>query len=423
MKRRISDMLDDFPAENFELKESTPLSSQRIKELTMRKITKKTEKKSSRAAVKILALAAAISMLGVTAFAAEEIWGAGDFFRNILGIQLEEQQDYARENGLDVTYPETVSEEQIQVVNALGQVFEEQSYTDQGTTMTMTAAYADENIVHMHLKLEAPEGTVLPDDIIYQFCDWNAIDFESEKRYRMITVAEEAPYDSIGYISDGIKALPDEDPTDNKKEFLVTLTNSFSEKVKFNDGYSKYLNVAGIYRQDVNVNEDEDGYTLLAPGNFSFDFGMVNEVQAVELDVNGLTYGGDKTRTWTHDSRCDDFCNDVLTGETDADTGLPVHSESWNYTVTARMLNLSPLSAKWECAYECDNEQMGYQLGFQVVLKDGTTVPKLHIGGGYDGDGFSGGTDYFAVPIDMEQVDYILLGDPEISSTHKIYLP
>lgn len=421
MKQRISDMLDHMTVVPIDLDQSTPLSSQRIKELTMNKINHK-EKKSRRIGFKLVALAAAISMLTMTAYAAEEIFGAGDFFRNILGIQLQESKDYAAENDLDVTYPETISQAQIEVVDALGQVFEEQTYTDQGTTMTMTAAYADENIVHMYLTLEAPEGTVLPDDILYTFCDWNSHQGE-EDEYCMFTVGENAPYDSIGFTSDCIKVLPDSDPTDNKKEFLVTLPNSFSEDVKFNDGYSKYLNIDGIWQQVVNVNGDEDGYTLIAPGKFSFDFGMANEAKSVELDVKGLTYGGDKSRTWTHDSPCQEFCQENLTGETDPDTGLPIHAESWNYQVTAKKLTLSPLSAQWECSYECDEETMSFGLGFAVVLKDGTMVPTLNIGGMWDGQGESGGTTYFAVPIDLEQVDYILLGDPEIGSTHKVYLP
>ena len=422
MKRRISDLLDHIPAEPIDLDQSTPLSSQRIKELTMNKINPK-ERKTRRIGVRIAAVAAAVSMLGVTAFAAEEIFGAGDFFRNILGIQLQESKDLAAEYDLDVTYAETISEDQIEVVNELGQVFEEQSFTDQGTTMTMTAAYADENIVHMYLKLEAPEGTVLPDDILYTFCDWNSLRRNDENEYRLFSAGEDAPYDSIGFTSDCIKVLPDSDPTDNKKEFLVTLTNSFSEKVKFNDGYSKYLNIDGIWQQLVNVNGDEDGYELIVPGKFTFDFGIVNEAKSVKLDVDGLTYGGDKTRTWTHDSPCVPYCDKNLTGDTDPANGLPIHSESWNYTVTAKSLELSPLSARWECAYECDQETMSFGLGFQVVLKDGTTVPTLPDGGGWDGEGTSGGTTYFAVPIDMEQVDYILLGDSEIGSTHKVYLP
>lgn len=422
MKRRISDMLDGYPAEDMEFREETPLSSQRIKELTMSKIERK-EKKSRRIAFKIVAAAAAISMLSVTAYAAEEIFGAGDFFRNILGNQLQESREYAEKNHLDVTYPDSISEAQIEVVNELGQVFEEQTFTDQGTTMTMTAAYADENIVQMYLKLEAPEGTVLPDDIIYTFCDWNDLRRNDENTYSLFSVGEDAPYDTIGFASDCIKALPDSNPTDNKKEFLVTLTNSFSRGVKFNDGYSKYLNIAGIWQQLVNVDGDDDGYELIAPGEFTFDFGMANEVQVVELDVAGLTYGGEKSRTWTHDSSCLEPCKENLTGETAPNTGLPIHSQTWNYTVTAKYLDLSPLSAKWECEYECDDWTMAFNLRFDVVLKDGTTVPTLNVGGGWDGEGKSGGTTYFAVPIDMEQVDYILIGDPDIGSTHIIYLP
>lgn len=381
------------------------------------------DRKTRRIGVKLVALAAAVSMLGVTALAAEEIFGAGDFFRNILGIRLQESKDLAAENDLAVTYAESISEDQIEVVNELGRVYEEQSFTDQGTTMTMTAAYADENIVHMHLKLAAPEGTVLPDDILYTFCDWNSLHRNDENEYRLFSVGENAPYDSIGFTSDCITVLPDSDPTDNKKEFLVTLTNSFSENVKFNDGYSKYLNIDGIWQQMVNVDGDDDGYTLIAPGRFTFDFGMVNEAKAVELDVDGLTYGGKKSRTWTHDSPCLPPCEEDLTGERDAETGLPIHAESWNYTVTAKKLELSPLSARWECAYECDKWTMSFGLGFQVVLKDGTTVPTLPIGGSWDGEGTSGGTTYFAVPVDLEQVDYILLGDSEIGSTHKVFLP
>ena len=41
MKRRISDILDHYSDSSVELNNSTPLSSDRIKELTMSKITKK----------------------------------------------------------------------------------------------------------------------------------------------------------------------------------------------------------------------------------------------------------------------------------------------------------------------------------------------------------------------------------------------
>lgn len=426
MKRRISDMLSGYSEQELHIEQNTPLSSERIKELTMNRIEQKEEKKHRRGrglVSKVLIAAAVISMLTMTAAAAEYVFGAGDFFRGILSSELQESKEHAQKYGIDATYPETISEGQIEVVNQLGKVFEEQSYTDQGTTMTLAAAYADANVIQLYLKAEAPEGTVLPDGIIYQFCDWNAINYSDPNHYSMFTVGENVPYDPderyISYSSDCIKALPDADPTDNKKDFLITVTAHADQELKFNDGYSKYLHIMGIYKQVPDVNGDEDGYELLAPGEFTFDFGVTNTAQTVEIDVAGLTYGGHKTRTWTHDSECKSFCDENLTGETEPENGLPVHSESWDYTVTAKSLKLSSLSAEWECDFEYSDERMIGTLAFDVVLKDGATVPKMG-SNDWSGDNCSGGITYFAVPIDLEEVDYILIGDPEIESTHKV---
>lgn len=427
MKRRISDMLSDYEEQELHVEEKTPLSSERIREMTMRKInhTEKTRRTGRGFFGKVLIAAALISMLTITAGAAEYVFGAGDFFRSILGSELQERRELAQKDGIDVAYPETVSEGQIAVVNRLGKVFEEQTFTDQGTTMTLTAAYADENMIQLYLKLEAPEGTVLPDGILYQFCDWNAIDYSDPDHYAMFTLGEDVPYDEderyISYSSDCVKALPDADPGDNKKDFLITLTAYPEQQLKFNDGFSKYLHIMGIYQQIPDVKGDEDGYVLLAPGEFTFDFGIANTAEQKTLDVAGLTYGGHKTRTWTHNSECKDFCKEKLTGQTDPENGLPVHSESWDYQITAKSLTISPLSAEWECDFTFSDERMVGMLDFKVVLKDGTTVPKLG-SNEWVSDTKSSGITYFAVPIDMEQVDYILIGDPEIGSTHKVYV-
>jgi hypothetical protein len=67
---------------------------------------------------------------------------------------------------------------------------------------------------------------------------------------------------------------------------------------------------------------------------------------------------------------------------------------------------------------------MIFGLDFLVVLKDGTTVKNMvsGLGSGHNED-TSFGTTYFTAPIDLEEIDYILIGDPEIDSTHKVYLP
>ncbi len=418
MKRRISDLLDGIREDTVELNTQTPLSSNRIKELTMSKInSEKKTHNTKRIAFRILVAAASISLLTVTAFAAENVFGAGDWFRDILGNRLEEDRKTVQQEGLDITLPETVSQEQIDVVNELGQVFEETSITSEGTTMTLTAAYADANVIHLYFQAEAPEGTVLPDGILYQFYDYNAED------WNILELPQGAPYELSGYNVD-VEALPDADPTDNRKDFHVTIYTQSGMEMQFNDGVSKLYHITGIYEQVVDMDGDEDGYVRLAPGEFTFDIGMANEAKVVELDVDGLTYGGHRTRTWTHDSPCKEFCKENLTGQTDPDTGLPIHAESWDYTVTPKRLAISPLSADWACDYTCSDDRATFGLSFRVVMKDGSSPLLVDGGGSYNDEKcMSSGTKYFSTPIDLDQVDYILIGDPEINSTHKVYLP
>lgn len=418
MKRRISDLLEGIREDTVELNTQTPLSSNRIKELTMSKInSEKKTHNTKRIAFRILVAAAAISLLTVTAFAAENVFGAGDWFRDILGNRLEEDRKTVQQEGLDITLPETVSQEQIDVVNELGQVFEETSIESEGTTMTLTAAYADANVIHLYFQAEAPEGTVLPDGILYQFYNYNAED------WNILELPQGAPYELSGYNVD-VEALPDADPTDNRKDFHVTIYTQSGMEMQFNDGVSKLYHITGIYEQVVDMNGDEDGYVRLAPGSFTFDIGIANEAKVVELDVDGLTYGGHRTRTWTHDSPCKEFCKENLTGQTDPDTGLPIHAESWDYTVTPKRLAISPLSADWACDYTCSDDRASFGLSFRVVMKDGSSPLLVDGGGSYNDEKcMSSGTNYFSTPIDLSQVDYILIGDPEINSTHKVYLP
>lgn len=418
MKRRISDLLEGIREDTVELNTQTPLSSNRIKELTMSKInSEKKTHNTKRIAFRILVAAAAISLLTVTAFAAENVFGAGDWFRDILGNRLEEDRKTVQQEGLDITLPETVSQEQINVVNELGQVFEETSIESEGTTMTLTAAYADANVIHLYFQAEAPEGTVLPDGILYQFYDYNA------ENWNILELPQGAPYELSGYNVE-VEALPDADPTDNRKDFHVTIYTQSGMEMQFNDGVSKLYHITGIYEQVVDMNGDEDGYVRLAPGSFTFDIGIANEAKVVELDVDGLTYGGHRTRTWTHDSPCKEFCKENLTGQTDPDTGLPIHAESWDYTVTPKRLAISPLSADWACDYTCSDDRASFGLSFRVVMKDGSSPLLVDGGGTYNDEKcMSSGTNYFSTPIDLDQVDYILIGDPEINSTHKVYLP
>lgn len=78
MKKRISDMLDHIHDADYELNQETPLSSQRIKELTMNNINNR--RKPRRTLYRILVAAAVITALTATVFAAGNMAGWFDDF-------------------------------------------------------------------------------------------------------------------------------------------------------------------------------------------------------------------------------------------------------------------------------------------------------------------------------------------------------
>lgn len=433
MKQRITDLLDHYPAEDIQLTASDLLSSERIKELTMKKVN--TPKKKSRLGMRLLVAAAIISLLAVSAFAAESIWGAGDYFRQVLNQQLAQRQEDAAQEGLDLNIQETVSQEQVEIINEMGKSFEEVTQTSEGTTITLKAAYGDTSLLHLYMQVTAPEGVVLPDNIIYDIYNHNSeeplyYEANGEPGYGPLEVprapknqgdsaAEGAGgtsavsssknqdgsfigYRSAGYTYD-IEPMPDTDPGDNYKEFHLTISGMAGDEMKFNDGISKTLHMGGIYEQVVNMNGDEDGYVQLAPGKFAFDVGLVNELPVVNLDVKGLTYGGHKVRTWTRDD--EEF------------------SISYDYTVDPIRLTISSTSMEYEANYTCSDPNVSLGMAFQVIMKDGTTASMHELAGFGASENWCFGTRMFDVPIDLADVDYILIGDAELNSTHKVYLP
>lgn len=389
MKRNISDILDSYRDDSVELECGAPLSSQRIKELTMNKV-KKTHT-VRRFSVRLLVAVAIISMLAVTAFASEQLFNAGDIIRDLFRKDL--------------------SEGEVAVINELGGDFQPQTLTSEGTTMTLAAAYGDAYALYMYFQVEGPEGAVLPDNICYDFYDYTA------DNWNVVDVPEGNAYKKIYGISIDIESLPDSDPTDNRKDFCVTMTAQDGQKARFNDGVSKLYNISGIYEQVADVNQDEDGYERLIPGSFTFNIGLVNEIEMVELDVAGLTYGGDKSRTWTcgHET-----CGELCVG---LETNGREHTEYWSYSATVNSFRISPISAEWAIEYEISNPRRSCDLDFEIVMKDGTRIEKTSAPGGRYNDHMSSGVCNFTTPVDLSEIDYILIGDEEVGQTHKVYLP
>ena len=81
------------------------------------------------------------------------------------------------------------------------------------------AALADRNVYYLRLRVEAPEGTVLPD-----------LDEDTEGYYQLSgnKTGEFIEYDFSAYHMYGynqyLNWLPDKDPTDNQKEVVLILT-------------------------------------------------------------------------------------------------------------------------------------------------------------------------------------------------------
>lgn len=410
MKRRISDLLDGYLDDTVDLNADTPLSSQRIKERTMSKINTKTSpvRKGTRIITKILVAAAIISMLTMTAAAAERVFGVKDWFRDILNAQAKEDAATVHEEKMDITLRETVKENQLQKLEELGQVKNE-SVTSEGTTMTLTALYSDEYAMHLYFQVVAPEGTVLPDGMMYRL-GGHGYPLEMDGEHMIYNMSME-----------GV-ALPDEDPTDNKKDIHVTiqssLTNGFDgetiweDAAWFNDSIPKKLHISGIFEQQVNGGEDT--LRRITPGEFTFDITNPVTVRRAEVDVSGVeTIQGHVLRQWNHDGPHQPWCPEV-----DENGG---HKEEYDYTVTPTYLSIGPLTAEYAFDYTCTVPDRGVGLNFIVVMKDGTTTGLKH-GGEMGCEGKFAGVSFFSTPIDLEEVDYILLGNPEEGNTQKVYL-
>ena len=376
MKRNISDLLDQYPAENVELGGNTPYSSTRIKEITMNQIH--TETNTNRSVrrfrpARLLIAAAVVAALSISAFAADRIFGAGELFQDF----------FAKEGG-------SLSQGQLDTIDQLGHAAGEAAaqlpaaITDNRATITPLAVIADENIYYIRLRVEAPAGTVLPD-----------LDGDVQGYYQLEASLEtpEGAYTEFGY-NEIRTVLDDSDPTDNRKEFVLCFCTLEGETdLKFNDEVSKTLTISGLW-----IQSPDKEYTPIFTGDFVFDFGLSFQSQTIDLDAVGLTW----------------------------------HDELLDYTNTIQSLSLSPLSLSYRVDSSLPrNDSIGPAFGdIKIVLKDGTEF--FSESQDYDamrhyiqtrpvtlpitGEPWGTFRNYipFDQPLDLSQVDYVQYGDNKI---------
>lgn len=352
MNKKISDLLDGYEDGGVELSGETPLSSARIKELTMKRITHE-KADLRRAPFRLLAAAAAIAALTMTAFAAARMLGAGDLMAGLF--------EWWGGEPLNAT--------QVETLNSMGHVFdgsEQFSVTSNGATMTPVAALADEDAYYLRLRVEAPEGVVLPD------LDWDSQGHyvlyggRGEESLRLGVAysswAErgEAYYGGAGtYFDQGImtvrgglvygcETLPDADPTDNVKEIVLTIYSGAFQDIQYNDGREKQLILKGLWVERFDEAVDDWVWSEVFRGEFKLDIGGHFESRVAAIDCAGAE--------WT----------DPKTGEKNV----------------LKSMKLSPLGLKFEfCSNVLENNgrvQPAFPGDTRIVMKNGTQLVREH---------------------------------------------
>lgn len=364
MKRDISDMLDTYVDEGIRLDTITPLSSSRIKELTMSKI-QKTQTHKRHISGRILIVAAIVAALSATVAAANYL-GVGELFRSF----------FAKNDN-------TITSGQIEVMDRIGHSFEA-GVISNGTIMTPVAALADENVYYLRLQIKAPESTILPDleetSGSYQLSGPATED-------RMTLEAEKNAYKHFGYETT-LQWLPDNNLSDNMKEVVVIFTAQPESDMKFNDNVPKVLSIRGLWLQT-----PDKGYTQMLNGEFTFDIGTNYKSETMTLDCNGATY----------------------------------YDEIDGYTNLLENLELSPLSCSYQFKSTVPEDSwLSPSVGrIQIVMKDGTVF--WDSGENTDPAPYevslleSPTVEYesyslFDTPLDLSQVDYIKYGDTILST-------
>lgn len=349
MKRKISDLLDEMQVNDVELRQTMPLSSQRIKELTMDKVKKAPAKR--RIGFKLLLAAAVIAVMTMTVFAAERIMTYDNWFEDFF-------------SGKEVVAD--ISENQLALLDqTMARV--DKSVTSGGYTVTLETALTDGYVAYLTLRVEAPEERAL-DAVYYKFgevpMDW----------------LETASDGIVSVIGAGWQLLEDGEPEDNSVRLLLKL--DADEKLPFlTDGAEKTL-VLRTFWEDRGPEADSE---RIAEGDwtFSFTFGDLAQVtQEVEMLSQPVRCTGRRQL-----------------GQSFTDVTVKMTSFKLR-ALTATCVYEEPLTGYWE----------GILLDpIYVVLKDGTCVRARYSAGVTLEDGFKC-TLEFDVPISFADVDHVEFG-------------
>ena len=190
----------------------------------------------------------------------------------------------------------------------------------------------------------------------------------------------------------GTTILPDDDPADNRKEFVLFFHAPMGgTDLQFNDGFSKELSISGLW-----VQSPDKEYTAIFTGDFIFDIGLNFQSQTIDLDCTGAIY----------------------------------YNEVYGYTNILDSLKLSPLSitAEFRSTLEASLWLSPGVGPLRIVLKDGTIFwppeTEVQISGRHPRFDEANVKDEYVTsdvvsspfdqPLDLSQVDYVQYGDSRI---------
>ena len=297
--------------------------------------------------LKRLACAALAAVFTVSAMAAYHLWGPGELFDPFFTLES------APLNGGQKELLDQIGATDLPPV------------TSNGVTLTPLAAVADEHTLYLRLRLEAPEGTVLPDmgeqeDHIAH--DVELVDADTGER--------------LNWGMQKARFLPDDTPGDNSLELVFMLLGS-PRGVNWIDGTSKILTIydLGLY--------PDDGGDMRLEGEWSFSLDGFYPSKAVEVNPIGATRWDERTERM----------------------------------VTLEGLTLSPLAASYTISYPVEESWEFVDLQLELVYKDGSSVTiDGGSGKGSHGPDGQGGTDYFTgvrnfdAPLDLRELDHLQYG-------------
>lgn len=376
--------LDDDVLLRAEAEPSVQLSSQK-KSFTLRWLPK------------VAVIAAVVMALTITTFAADAFFYDGKLFGDFFGTDLTDRQT--------------------ELIDDIGRTFG-QSVSSNGSTITPIRGIADEDHYYLHLRVEAPEDVVLPD---YPEESGYCYDFNAIERHWGIDswISIYSKKIDIAYYCCGepypmsfqssVTTLPDEDPTDNVKDFVILFTNC-DRLAKFNGGWEKELTIHGLYL----LNDEERTSKKLFGGDFTFDIWVNYEdwdETTVELDIEDYTfhtyYKNDYAFTTTVEKII--ITPLGLTREFSA-----TKAKHWDICPTGGSVRVVMKDGSSMLVGDYSEYNFGKDEGY-LTISELARIEGVNLG--YHNENFGGkmGDSYlFPAPIVLEDIDYLIIAGEHV---------